>query len=115
MRCRAVIVTLPSALLARQEWFRPALPEKREAAEGLPLGLANKLYMALDPPFELPEESRAFGHFDQPETGAYHFRPLGRPLIEGYYGGDFAEAVERDGMASAFAYARRRTRGVVRG
>jgi monoamine oxidase len=41
----AIIVTLPSTVLAEDELlFRPALPEKVEAAAGVPLGLADKLF-----------------------------------------------------------------------
>src|SRR5262249_4643817 len=43
-----VIVTLPSTVLAENEGlFSPGLPEKTEAAQGLPLGLADKLFLSL--------------------------------------------------------------------
>jgi len=43
-----VIVALPSAIIAQTpELFSPALPAKTEAAAGLPLGLADKLFLSL--------------------------------------------------------------------
>ena len=44
-----VIVTVPTNLIADEAIrFHPALPEKVEAARGLPLGLADKVMLALD-------------------------------------------------------------------
>jgi monoamine oxidase len=102
----AVIVTLPSNVLAATpDLFRPALPQKTEAANRLPLGLANKLYMELLAPGDFPTDSRAFGDMGRRATGAYQFRPLGRPLVEGYFGGELAESLERGGLAGAFDFA----------
>ena len=78
-----------------------ALPfrAKIEAAHSLPLGLADKLVFEADATLlkELPENSRLFGHTDRAATGSYHLRPFGRPLIEGYFGGEYARALEREG------------------
>ena len=105
VRARAVVVTLPSDVLAAApDLFFPALPEKTAAAAALPLGLADKLYMALDAPDAVPADSRAFGKLAV-ATGAYHFRPLGRPLVEGYFGGELAESLERGGRAAAWDFA----------
>lgn len=104
----AAIVTLPSAVIAAKEGlFHPLLPEKIEAAAALPLGLADKLFLSLTDAEEFPKDSRAFGRTDNAATGAYHFRPFGRPLIEAYFGGACAEALEAEGDADAFgAFAR---------
>ncbi|HXT07987.1 MAG TPA: NAD(P)/FAD-dependent oxidoreductase [Roseiarcus sp.] len=102
----AVIVTLPSNVLAATpDLFRPALPDKTEAASRLPLGLADKLYMELLAPDDFPVDSRAFGDIGRRATGAYQFRPLGRPLVEGYFGGELAEGLERGDLAAAFDFA----------
>ena len=46
-----VIVTIPSTLIAAERLlFTPALPEKTEAARGLPLGLADKLFCRSNAP-----------------------------------------------------------------
>ncbi len=60
------IVTLPTALIAEKEFlFAPALPEKVEAARGLPLGLADKLFLSLDRAEEFEPDSRLFGRTDR--------------------------------------------------
>ncbi len=99
----AVIVTLPSNVIAeRPDFFLPALPEKTRAAEGLPLGLADKLFLSLDGADEFESESRAFGRTDTVATAAYHFRPFGRPKIEAYFGGSFAASLEKGGEGAFF-------------
>ncbi|MDR4307090.1 FAD-dependent oxidoreductase [Chelatococcus sambhunathii] len=93
-----VVIALPSALIAEGAVaFTPDLPQKREAAAGLPLGLADKVYFMLDRPDGFEADSRAFGRRDRVATAAYHFRPSGRPLVEAYFGGDCADALEREG------------------
>jgi monoamine oxidase len=102
----AVIVTLPSSLLAEEAVaFLPALPEKTEAAAGLPLGLADKLFLSLDGAEEFEVDSRLFGHADRRETAAYHLRPLGRPEIEVYFGGALAAGLEAAGGGAFFDFA----------
>jgi monoamine oxidase len=97
------IVTVTSALLAEERIrFIPPLAEKTEAAAGLPLGLADKLFLSLADPEEFEKESRLFGRVDRSGTGVYHVRPFGRPQIEGYFGGRLAADLEAGG-APAFA------------
>ena len=94
----AVIVTLPSNVIAREEaLFLPALPDKVVAAAGLPLGLADKLYLSLSAAQDFKSESRTFGRIDTVATAAYHFRPFGRPEIEVYFGGALAAELESGG------------------
>jgi len=96
----AVIVTLPSALIAEEAIrFTPTLPEKVEAASGLPLGLADKLFLSLDHAEEFEKDTRLFGRTDRSDTGSYHFRPFGRPMIEAYFGGTLAAELEAGGDA----------------
>ena len=79
-------MTVPSAVLAAERIvFTPALPEKIAAARGLPLGLADKLFMSLDGAEEFEKETRLFGRTDRDGTGGYHLRPFGRPMIEGLF------------------------------
>lgn len=91
------IVTLPTSMLASETLFAPMLPDKVEAALGLPLGLDDKLFLALDGAGEFPAESRLFGRTDRAGIGAYHLRPFGRPMIEGYFGGSLAAELEKGG------------------
>lgn len=100
---RAAIVAVPPGLLANETLrFAPALPEKLAAAHALPLGVADKVYLRVDDPADLPVETRLFGATDTVETGNYTLRPFGRPVIDGYFGGKFARALETDGQG-AFA------------
>jgi monoamine oxidase len=101
-----VIVTLPSAIIAEKEFlFTPALPEKTGAAAGLPLGLADKLFLSLADAEEFEADSRLFGRTDRTATATYALRPLGRPLIEVYFGGRFAEELEAAGDEAFSDYA----------
>ncbi len=101
-----VIVTVSSALLAAESViFAPALPEKSQAAAGLPLGLADKLFMSLDDAEEFEKDVRLFGRTDSAATGAYHFRPFGRPQIEAYFGGKLASELEANGDGAFYDFA----------
>jgi monoamine oxidase len=101
-----VIVALPSALLAAERLsFTPALPQKIEAAVGLPLGLDDKLFLSLDDADEFEKEVRLFGRTDRTATATYHFRPFGRPVIEAYFGGSLAHELEGNGDGAFFAFA----------
>jgi monoamine oxidase len=103
---QAAIVTLPSALIAeRPELFLPSLPEKMNAAAGLPMGLADKLFLSLEKPEEFEKGSRCFGRTDRARTGAYHFRPFGRPMIEAYFGGELAADLESGGEGAFLDFA----------
>ena len=98
IRTDSVIVAVPSGLLAEGRLlFTPPLPEKMEAAAGLPLGLADKLFLSLTEAEEFDKESRLFGRTNRSDTGVYHFRPFGRPQIEAYFGGRLAAELEAGG------------------
>lgn len=101
-----VIVTLPSSIIGDNEnLFYPALPAKTQAARGLPLGLDDKLFIALDGAEEFETESRVFGRTDRAGTGNYHFRPFGRPIIECYLAGRLARDLEAGGEPAFFDFA----------
>ena len=103
---RAAIVTVPPGVMATEALsFSPPLPEKLEAAHALPLGVADKVFLALDRPGDLPVETRLFGAKDRTETGSYTLRPFGRPLIDGYFGGPFARSLEAEGNGAFAAFA----------
>ncbi len=107
MTADAVIVTVPSALIAQEAIvFAPPLPEKVDAAAQLPLGHDDKLFLSLTHADEFEKDSRLFGRTDRTGTGAYHMRPFGRPLIECYYGGSLAETLERGGPQAFFEFAK---------
>ena len=106
LTARAAIVTLPSQLIAEESIrFTPALPAKREAAGGLPLGLADKAFVALADAEKFPAESRLFGKLHPSGAANYHIRPFGRPLIEVYFGGKLARELEDAGEGALGAFA----------
>jgi monoamine oxidase len=101
-----VIVTVPTNLIAEQSIrFHPALPAKVDAAAGLPLGLADKVMLALDEPGVLPKDGNLRGATMRTEMGSFHLRPFGQASIEGYFGGRFARELEDAGNGALAAEA----------
>jgi monoamine oxidase len=102
-----VVVTVPTSILAAEAIrFDPPLSEKIAAAAGLPLGVDDKLFIALDG--ELPglgHDGFLVGSTTRRETMTYQIRPLGRPAIYCFFGGRFAAAMEREGASAMFAFA----------
>lgn len=103
---RTAIIALPAEMYAALS-FSPALPHKQEAAAALPLGAAEKLYFALDQPDEFPIDGHLFAGADRAEMGSYHLRPMGRPLIEVYFGGALARGLAEAGPAAMADYAKK--------
>jgi monoamine oxidase len=92
------IITLPTNLIAQEAIkFHPALPAKVDAAAGLPLGLADKVMLALADADALPKEGSLRGATMRTQMGTYHLRPFGQPCIEGFFGGRYAQALEDAG------------------
>ncbi len=52
-----------------------------------------------------PPDSQLWGRRDTGDTGGYHLRPFGRPMIEGYYGADLARGLEAEGQEGFYAFA----------
>jgi monoamine oxidase len=101
-----VIITVPTNLIADQSIrFHPALPAKVDAARGLPLGLADKVMLALDQPEALPKDGNLRGATMRTAMGSFHLRPFGQACIEGYFGGSFADALENSGDGALAAEA----------
>jgi monoamine oxidase len=101
-----VIVTVPTNLIADESIrFHPALPAKVDAARGLPLGLADKVMLALDQPEALPKDGNLRGATMRTAMGAFHLRPFGQACIEGYFGGRFAQQLEDAGDGAMAAQA----------
>jgi monoamine oxidase len=110
LTARAVLVTVPPTLLAGEGAIRftPPLPAaKLDAAQGLPLGLADKLFLAIDGPLpDLPPDSHVLGSTVRIATGGYELRPHGRPMIAAYFGGEAARGLESGGAEAMAAFAR---------
>jgi monoamine oxidase len=105
VQANKAIVTLPSTIIAEDEaLFSPLLPDKIDAARGLPLGLADKLYLALDNADEFARDTRLFGRTEA-LSGSYTLHAFGRPQIECYYGASLAANLERGGERAFVAHA----------
>ena len=96
------IVCVPTPVLASGALaFDPPLPAKRDAAAVLPLGLADKAFLAVDDP-PWPAHAHLIGDPHRAATASHRLSPFGWPIVESYFGGETAEALEA-GDAAAFA------------
>jgi len=103
-----VIVAVPTAILAAERLaFDPVLPDKLGAANGLPLGLADKLFLGFTGAMPDIDSADVFlvGSTIRRETMSYQVRPFGRPLIQCFFGGEFAAGMEREGIDGMAAFA----------
>jgi monoamine oxidase len=103
---RSAIITVSTDVLVGGAIKLPAaLDDWRHAAAGLPLGRVEKLFLEIvgDSPFE--PETHVLGDSRDARTGSYYIRPFGRPVIEGFFGGDGARMLTESGPIAGFAYA----------
>jgi len=105
IEAKSVIIAVPTSRIGAVT-FTPALPEKLAAAEALPLGHAEKLYFALKDPEEFPADGHLYARRDRAEMGTYHLRPMGRPVIEAFFGGDLSKGLAEAGIEAMAAYAK---------
>ncbi len=109
VRARKIIVAVPTDILAAEAIaFDPVLPAKLAAADGLPLGLADKLFFSFTGRMDdLDTDGDIFlvGSTTRLETMSYQVRPFGRPIIQCFFGGEFAARMEREGFAAMAAFA----------
>ncbi|MEO6340636.1 MAG: NAD(P)/FAD-dependent oxidoreductase [Caulobacteraceae bacterium] len=91
------IVCLPSTVIAEGRFaFDPPLPEKRAAADALPLGHVEKAFLALAEPEAFPVDSHLYGRLDTALSPSFHLRPLNHPVVECFFGGALAESLEAE-------------------
>ncbi len=112
VEARAVIVALPTSCLDALN-LTPAIADKIDAAHALPLGAAEKLYFALAQPEEFPVDGHLFPRFDTEDMGSYHLRPMGKPLIEVYFGGSLARGLAEAGTEAMADYAKQELAGIL--
>ncbi len=106
INARTAVLTVSTAVLTQGRIKLPAeLDEWRHAAASLPLGRNEKLFLEIvgDNPFE--PETHVIGDPRNPRTGSYYIRPFGRPVVEGFFGGEGAEGLAEQGSAAGFTYA----------
>ncbi len=102
---KAVITSSTNVLANGMIAFDAAVDDHLHASSQLPLGLADKLFLELHGNHGLEPETHLLGDPRNAETGSYYIRPLGRPIIEGFFGGAGALVIERAGLLDAFAFA----------
>lgn len=101
LEARHAIIAVPTSVLGSGEIaFSPRVDDRIEAASRLPLGHVEKLFFAMDDPQTLPANSHLIGNPRSAETGSYMLRPLGMPVIEGFFGGDWLEGLGADDLAA---------------
>lgn len=106
LAAQAVIVTVSTNVLASGAIaFAPALDDHCHAAAQLPLGLADKLFLALDHAAEIDPDAHLLGNPHSAATGSYYLRPFGYPVIECFFGGAGARALEGAGLDGMAAFA----------
>ncbi len=99
---RAVIVAVPTSILADERLsFTPALPDKHAAAATLPLGVADKAFLAVTGA-HWPHDAHLIGNPHTACTASHRLSPFGWPVVESFFGGDCADMLE-GGDAAAFA------------
>ncbi|HWL63025.1 MAG TPA: NAD(P)/FAD-dependent oxidoreductase [Steroidobacteraceae bacterium] len=103
---RAAIVTVPTALLARDAiLFHPHLPAAHaEAIANLPLGVCNKVFFRLREAGIATELPRHFlGSTSTSRTCSWSVNSSDHPLLMAYFGGDLSWELEQEGGLEAFA------------
>ncbi len=105
LRAGAAIVTVSTNVLASGAIALPGHDPVLHAASRLPLGLADKLFFALDRPEDVDADAHLLGNPHTAMTGAYTLRPFGRPIVEYMIGGIAARALEKEGLDGAANFA----------
>jgi monoamine oxidase len=96
-----VVLAVPTTAYAGIA-FDPPLPDKLDAAAALPLGLADKVFLAVDRP-EWPAQAHLIGNPHSACTASHRLSPFGLPIVESFFGGACAEAMPDGRAASDFA------------
>ena len=103
---RSAIVTVSTAVLAGGAIGLPAaLDDWRHAAASLPLGRDEKLFLEIVGDSTFEPETHVLGDPRDARTGVYYIRPFGRPVIEGFFGGDGARMLAEGGPTAGLTYA----------
>ncbi len=110
----AVIVTAPPPLIAAEAIaFRPALPDKIDAAAVLPLGLADKLVMTVDAP-DLPAGGHLFGDPARDRDGELSSAPIRPASDRGFFWRTSRSRTRKRRHGRFLRFRARRTRPPVR-
>ncbi len=101
MEAKRVIIAVPTNVLASSAIaFSPKFDDRLDAAAQLPLGRVEKLFLALADPESAPMDAHLVGNPRSAETGSYMLRPMGIPVIESFFGGDWLEGLGADDLTA---------------
>ena len=98
--CRAILAVPTNVLASGDIQFSPAIDEQLHAASQLPLGRVEKLFLTSSEPDSVPVNAHLIGNPRSSDTGSYMLRPLGMPVIEGFFGGDWLNGVGGNDLAA---------------
>jgi monoamine oxidase len=96
----AIIAVSTNMLAAGAIRFSPALDDHLHAAAQVPLGRVEKLFLASSDPHSVPENAHLIGNPRSADTGSYMLGPLGIPVIEGFFGGDWLDGAAGGDLAA---------------
>ena len=106
VHARTAILTVSTHVLASGAIELPdALAAWREAANSLPLGRNEKLFLEVVGQSPFAPETQVLGNPRDGRTAAYYIRPFERMVIECFFGGEGAQMIEESGPAAGFEYA----------
>ncbi|WP_084253238.1 flavin monoamine oxidase family protein [Sphingomonas pituitosa] len=106
LEAEQAIVTVSTDVLARGDIALSGHDEVLHAAAALPLGLADKLFLAVDQGAdELEANAHLLGDPRSAITASYTLRPFGSPVIEAMFGGEGAREMAARGLHGAADFA----------
>ena len=95
------IIAVPTNSLAKGDiTFFPDLEDHLHAAAQLRLGRVEKLFLSSADPGSVPVNAHLIGNPRSADTGSYMLKPLGLPLIEGFFGGDWLEEMDGEDLSA---------------
>jgi monoamine oxidase len=101
IEARKAIVAVPTDVLASGRIsFSPKIDDRLHAALQLPLGHVEKLFFELPDPDSLPANAHLLGDPRSADTGSYMLRPLGMPVVEAFFGGDWLKGLTGEDLAA---------------
>ena len=100
VEAKHAIIAVPTSILASGAIAFPSVVDPwLHSASQLPLGHVEKLFFDLPDPEAFPVGAHLLGNPRSADTGSYMLQPLGMPVIEGFFGGDWLKGLTGDDIA----------------
>jgi monoamine oxidase len=101
VEAKHAIVAVPTSILASGAIDFPSVFDPwLHAASQLPLGHVEKLFFDLPDSESFPVGAHLLGNPRTADTGSYILRPIGSPVIEGFFGGDWLKSLIGEDVAA---------------